>query len=285
MAIGDHLVLASLLCRFRNGRSKRFCVSSRVYLIIWGVGWGRGPQNQPGMRCTVREIRTHRHGSRLRNARAGRAGDRRGAVNPARLSGTGCRPKPPSLQMRKPAWSLCGDQSQRPRWRGAGSRVPSRAEVLSSCWEPALPSSERWRTMPERLKGTQIGPGATSPQSGGAVQSLEDIPEATEAHQTHEQGLLTGQLLCEHGKGCFSNGFRKPRGFLGSPRGPEQAAHSQRGSARAASPRLVLGLREEGGSSARRSENLGGFAEQIRSRHGSLLSVNHLGWDLIPAMT
>lgn len=192
------------------------CVLSRVYLRIQG-GEGVAEPTRDAMHCPGNPDPQTWLWTRRRQGWKSQRQQSHGPARPPqwnRLSS-----KAASLQMRAPACSLCGDQSRRPRRgprrRGAGSR--SRAEAVSSRWEPAPSRApEHWMTMLQRPKGTWTSLGAASPQSGGAVQSLEDT-RSEGGPRTHGQGLRTGQLLCEHGKGCFSSCFPKPRGFPGSP--------------------------------------------------------------------
>lgn len=86
MDLGDHLVLTSLFCRFRKGRSKTLCVSSRVYLINCRVG--HRPNfwfNLLSFRLADQEFQIHICGSKLKNIRDGRA-DRWQSGDPSRLS-------------------------------------------------------------------------------------------------------------------------------------------------------------------------------------------------------
>lgn len=226
-ALGDHLVLASSLCGFRNGRSKTSCVSSRVYLRIQG-GEAAAEPTRGAMRCPG---------------------------NPA-----------PQTWLR--AQRLRGWKSQRPRSRGParppqGNRLSPKAAQsagegagLESVWGPEpeaqaawsqqlapSPAPEHWMTTLRRPEGARTGPGAASPQSGGAVPSLwEDTPEAREArgHADTRTGPADRPVTLRTRPrplfGLLSGAPRVP----GEPWAPEKPLAHREG-APAASPRLVLG--------------------------------------------
>lgn len=117
---------------------------------------------------------------------------------------------------------------------------------LQSVWGPESETQAgtqaAWSRQPVPGRGGELSLGARALPSSGA---LDDDAAEAEGHsdqprcrksavrrccpvtgghprseggpRTHGQGLRTGQLLCEHGKGCFSSCFPKPRGFPGSP--------------------------------------------------------------------
>lgn len=206
------------------------CVLSRVYLRIQG-GEGVAEPTGDAMHCPGNPDPQTWLWTRRRQGWKSQRPQSHGPASPPqwnRLSS-----KAASLQMRAPACSLCGDQSRRPRRgprrRGAGSR--SRAEAVSSRWEPAPSRApEHWMTMLQRPKGTRTSLGAASPQSGGAVQSLEDTPEAREAHGHTDRACGQASYFVNTAKAAFQAASLSPEASRGAL-GTGEAAYSQRGSA------------------------------------------------------